>query len=158
MAVGATDYAMGMFDTFNPRLPCPKCGNKTEGYQSYDGPCILYVFTEGLPELTMHDVPDDCTPNKNPYGHGELGLPDEFNMNYGSCVKCGCGVGGGLLATGYLVDGIWIKSKYNTGPHKCQKVDDGIGVCLDCNMTVEFAKNSVAAMCEKCHNLCEIIE
>ncbi len=44
------EVAMGMFDSFKPSRPltCPACGLALRRWQGKDGPCVLFVWREGV--------------------------------------------------------------------------------------------------------------
>ncbi len=54
---------VGMFDTFVPvpALACPVCGGPLRCWQGKDGPCLLFVWTQGerRPDSTVDDVVTD---------------------------------------------------------------------------------------------------
>lgn len=147
---------MGMYDSYNPDLSCPKCGGVTFDYQGKDGPCGLFSFFQGRPELTnQNDIAEECRID-NPQGHADRGLPEKFTFDYGVCKSCG--YEGGLSATGFLEGGVWVRSRYNTHEHTCTRIDGVSAICDCCGSMLEFAMNCDVACCEKCHNLCEIKE
>ncbi len=52
---------MGMFDSFKPARPltCPACGLPLRRWQGKDGPCVLFVWREGVASPIDQEVDED---------------------------------------------------------------------------------------------------
>lgn len=52
---------MGMFDLYKPApaLGCPSCGEPLRKWQGQDGPCVLFVWTQGVSAPTDQPIDED---------------------------------------------------------------------------------------------------
>ena len=75
---------MGMFDTYETRLPlqCPACGVELSNWQGKDGPCGLFVWREGEPNAVSQGADES---NLNPENRKKFVLPEIFEIYSYDC-------------------------------------------------------------------------
>lgn len=96
-----------MYDDFEPQPPlaCPVCGSPSLGWQSYDGPCNLFLWRQGHRHPVEQPIDEDARIDSRRYS--EFTLPQTFVL-YGWCAQ-----GHEYFATGRAPEGVWTTTTMN---------------------------------------------
>ncbi len=113
---------MGMFDWFEPvpKLWCPVCGRKLEGWQGKHGPCGLFVWRQGQAAPVDQMVTDDVKLSEQ--DRAKIRLPPRFTF-YTEHDPCRPWV----IAVGTCEDDVWVRAELVTdtnafiGPTESQR-------------------------------------
>ena len=140
---------MGMFDRYNPKLPCPLCGARTADYQGKSGPCGLFEYNEGgsIYQAGADDVPSVV------WGSGAA-LPDVFNFYDGTCTECGFG---GIRGLGYAEQGTWVRSELDTDGWSATRVHAECAICDACDSSIDVKPHMAGAYCNSCKRFVALV-
>ena len=101
---------MSLFDYYQPSVAfaCPVCGAVLDEWQSYDGPCGLFLFREGVAGAVEQCVDPECRIAASELM--ALLLPEEFFIR---SHDCGCPFPSELRCCSE--GGTWVRTEMYTG-------------------------------------------
>lgn len=147
---------MGMFDEYVPRpaLRCPRCDAALRDFQGKDGPCAIFIWSQGVAAPVGQSVDADCMlPSEQA---ARFRLPPRFEI-YTQCHGCGLWVS----VTGFCDHGTWTRCTF--GRHvdavavQANPIPERWRQCTKCTEAWEEEDDSVELSgCPRCGSLTKL--
>jgi len=109
---------MGIFDTYKPahKHICPVCGGELEEWQGKDGPCGLFVWSEGLASPFGQNTGEN---NLSEEERGTWRLPGKFEIY---SYDCGCPYP--VVANCKCENDVWVTTELVTASNAKQRKEE----------------------------------
>ena len=110
-----------MFDTYKPaqKYTCPVCGGELEEWQGKDGPCALFIWSQGIAYPIDQDAGES---NLSEDEKRIKRLPGEFVIY---SFDCGCPYS--VEANCKCKDGVWVSTELVTASNAKQRKEEKRG-------------------------------